>query len=682
MLDLSREKQPPKFLVFIFLLGICSLLYASALRCGFMLDSHHVIANNPTIKQPALYKNIFTKDFFAPYKKLEEVKLNYYRPVVLLTYIIDYKFWRLNAGGYHFTNILIHSLNGFLLYIFLLKFFKTNRAAFLGALFFCILPVQEWNINEIAGRTSLLQLTFSLLSLIKFVNFYETRRKAVFVLSLVYFILAILSREIALFFPLLIFLLGYFTSRNCKKTIQYTLPFLFVSVGYIVWRHYFLPIISTQQSLLQNFSVGNIYEWLVAVFSYLCQFVLPRKQAISNFINLENNPLKFMAAMVMSFVGAIFLFKKLNRQTGARAKEILFLGGLWVVIGFLPLYFALPQFEYLGPILSEAYFYLPSIGFSIILSYMICAFPREKYQKIFVILLSAYYFILVFYDNSFYKNEETLLRHFTTLEGKRNSLIAEQLFLKYDFDPLKAQEKVAVSTAVEEKSNWLVSLGIYYFERGLYSEAGKFFAQANQFAANAAALRGLGAVYFKTKQFDLALQYLNKSLALNPESNFSYRILGMVYYVQDRFLSAAAAFRQAVFFNPDDLTSWLYLGMAHFWDGNTALSQQAFAQAVHLSGDQGYVLRFAAVQIYNHGQTGYAVYFLEKAMTSFPDDEQTLLLLGKMYFNLGELNKAFRLWEKVLQLNAHNQEARDCLSQKEKMNLEIPGNKFILEKLY
>ena len=134
-MDIYKQK-PSQFLLFIFFLGLCLLTYAGTLRCDFDPDSQHVIVNNPTIKQPALYQNIFKRDFFSAYKQLENVKLNYYRPVVLLTYIIDYKLWRLNAGGYRFTNILIHCLNSLLIYILFLKLFKADWIASAGALFF------------------------------------------------------------------------------------------------------------------------------------------------------------------------------------------------------------------------------------------------------------------------------------------------------------------------------------------------------------------------------------------------------------------------------------------------------------------------------------------------------------------------------------------------------------------
>ena len=128
----------------------------------------------------------------------------------------------------------------------------------------------------------------------------------------------------------------------------------------------------------------------------------------------------------------------------------------------------------------------------------------------------------------------------------------------------------------------------------------------------------------------MALEYLRRSLAFDPESNFSYRILGMVYYAKDDFYDAALCFDRAVFFDPDDLSSLLYLGMAQFWNGKTALSQKAFTEAARLSGRESDVLQFTAIQIYNHGQTGYAVYFLKETIKRFPKDEQLRLLLEKM----------------------------------------------------
>ncbi|MDQ1274196.1 MAG: hypothetical protein QG591_2826 [Planctomycetota bacterium] len=48
---------------------------------------------------------IFTSYYFTAAGELS------YRPLVTLTYFIDYTLWHLNPLGYHLTNLLLHCLN-------------------------------------------------------------------------------------------------------------------------------------------------------------------------------------------------------------------------------------------------------------------------------------------------------------------------------------------------------------------------------------------------------------------------------------------------------------------------------------------------------------------------------------------------------------------------------------------
>jgi hypothetical protein len=81
----------------LFLITLISLaVYFPSSQSEFMLDDYAVVVQNPLIKRPALYPKIFTTDFFDPDKSSVKFKLNYYRPVTLLSFCPGYQLWQLS----------------------------------------------------------------------------------------------------------------------------------------------------------------------------------------------------------------------------------------------------------------------------------------------------------------------------------------------------------------------------------------------------------------------------------------------------------------------------------------------------------------------------------------------------------------------------------------------------------
>ena len=149
MLVDALHKKPSIFFVSVFLLLLCLMAYTASLRVGFVLDARYVVAKNPVIKQPALYKRILTGDLFNSYKEPFSRKLQYYRPVPLASLALDYRLFRLNAWGYHLANVIIHFFNSFLVFLLIVEIFREEKLAILCSAIFCIMPVQEWVVNYI-----------------------------------------------------------------------------------------------------------------------------------------------------------------------------------------------------------------------------------------------------------------------------------------------------------------------------------------------------------------------------------------------------------------------------------------------------------------------------------------------------------------------------------------------------
>ncbi len=144
------------FPVLLALVPVCTFL--NALYNGFVYDDIGIIEDNYFIRSFHNICKIFSKDYFQLSHELT------YRPVVTLSYFIDYAVWHLNPFGYHLTNIILHTINTLLLYFLLVWLIRIRSAALLSSLIFSIHPCITETVNAIGYREDLLVALFSFLS--------------------------------------------------------------------------------------------------------------------------------------------------------------------------------------------------------------------------------------------------------------------------------------------------------------------------------------------------------------------------------------------------------------------------------------------------------------------------------------------------------------------------------------
>ncbi|HEV2764267.1 MAG TPA: hypothetical protein VGV38_14895, partial [Pyrinomonadaceae bacterium] len=208
----------------------------------------------------AAYSNVldafFLSDDFAQIGKVLEGDLSvtwgrehggFFRPLFILSYALDAALWGRRPSGYHLTNVLLHSLNAFLVFLLAERIGRrTGRTdsdpprrgdalesdptrqseafmfepagrrwlAYASALVFLLHPSHTEAVSWISGRADLLSTLFCLLALLAFLSHARTRRRASLVFALVAFALALLSKEAALCFPLLAALAGIYFGRE------------------------------------------------------------------------------------------------------------------------------------------------------------------------------------------------------------------------------------------------------------------------------------------------------------------------------------------------------------------------------------------------------------------------------------------------------------------------------------
>lgn len=189
---LYGQIRPP-----LLIAAVTLLVYLNSLSGVFQFDDHNVIVNNPAVHGWSQW-----------WQGMCGI-----RPLLKLSYTLN---WTCGLGliGFHLFNVLVHVVNGLFVYRLAQAVTKQSfrpelagKAALTGALLFAIHPVQTEAITYLSGRSSSLFTCFYLASLFCYLR---CRRHAWLswpqCVSAIFFVLALLTKEVALTLPLALLL--------------------------------------------------------------------------------------------------------------------------------------------------------------------------------------------------------------------------------------------------------------------------------------------------------------------------------------------------------------------------------------------------------------------------------------------------------------------------------------------
>jgi hypothetical protein len=172
-----------------------------------------------------------------------------YRPLTEISIGVDHLVWGVGPFGYHLVNLVWHVLNTMLCYLFVRALVPPRPVvALTAALLFAVHPVHGDAIFWISARSDLLCTCFYLCSLTLFVRGRGPEQRRVATIgSLVCFLLALLSKEVALSLPFIIVILDLaapstrgFLARFRAHLGTYLL-YVGVALAYLTLRWIVLP---------------------------------------------------------------------------------------------------------------------------------------------------------------------------------------------------------------------------------------------------------------------------------------------------------------------------------------------------------------------------------------------------------------------------------------------------------
>jgi tetratricopeptide (TPR) repeat protein len=202
-----------------------------------------------SMDDPGMYQYLLNAEDFTVGQIFIPGGGNYYRPLLLVSYLADKYIWGLEESFMHLENIVFHLFNTLLLFAVVrkaasLQGIRSTLLPLTAALLFALHPLNTESVNWIAGRTDLLAAFFLLLSV--WLLLWRSNHWLRPTLAALCMLLACLAKETAIFllpaallFPL--FLPVCNSDRNgiftrLRRDWFSSLVFLLAGLGYFSFR--------------------------------------------------------------------------------------------------------------------------------------------------------------------------------------------------------------------------------------------------------------------------------------------------------------------------------------------------------------------------------------------------------------------------------------------------------------
>ena len=709
-------------------------LYVVTTRYALVGDDLILIGENPYLRSFHFLREIFTQNFWS-FRGARGESV-YYRPLIMFSFLLQARLFGLGPAPFHLFNVALNSAVVVMVYQMARRLWPEGRGAFWGALLFAALPVHTEDVATVSGISDLECALFFLAALLIYtkpgtgaaasdhhrhlggppsltggeVCFSRVRAW----MSSLLFLLAALSKEVALAAPLLMVFYEHFLrgdkARWSERLSRY-LPSFLLTAFYVV-----------------------VHLAVIADFTAVAS---PRRMP-------AKDSLMFGFTQLGAYVGKLFWPQHLTyywrfQPPSSLADPTLLLGvlfTLWstgmVAAGWRrdrPVSFAIIWFFLtLAPVLSlagmgvpaygERYLYLPSVGLCWLVGAGLAALGckgvrwRVASMGIALVLLMAATVRSVMrlpaWRSNFTLGLATVAEDPTAAmfhvylgneyreEGKRGPARIEYIAAIAN-DPLAGEAFVnlagvllddgsvgAAEDTLRRGAQWnptfskpLFVLGKMAQRRGDMEGARDLFERALERDPNdAEALLALGLLSLQEDRLEEAEDLLRRAAVVEPSSALVHLNLGAAYARQKNFTSTEAEFRRAIELAPDNESPYLALAGAYEDEGKQAAALDLYRQIVRVAPHSVNGQFRLGVLALKMGRNEEALAALAQAAVDQPKSARVHAQLGLAYLASGEVGRARHEIETAQSLDPNEQTVKTALTKLKAVTKISPGSSF------
>lgn len=608
------------------------LIYLNSLENTFVYDDYLTITNNHFIREWRYLSALFNQKYFAVSNELT------YRPVVTLSYFVDYAIWQLRPCGYHLTNLIIHTLNVYLVYFTAYLLFKNRITAFISCLLLSIHPIFSEAVNAVSYREDLLSATFLLVAFILFIKYNKSTNRRHFItwyaLSLLTYLLAMLSKETAVVLPFLILSYDLIFQKNHILNFHNRIRRLaanyagYIAIGgfYLFLRFYSFHNPGESVGYPGNRIFVNFIMMTKVLGYYVKTLFIPSPLNADYVVPLVFSPadVSFIISIILLIITAFILVKK------CRLSSIWTFSTIWFFTTLLPVLNIIP----INNIMAERYLYIPGIGFTMLFgSILTHRISKYRIYKPFRLASIAVVCLL-----------------FTWCTVSRNRIWLNEFTF--------STETIRRSPASFRVYN---DLGYFYYNNGLNDAAIQAFKDSIRVRHDQPKAHcNLGAAYALKGLNDEAIEELKVAIHLRNQYPEAHNNLGILYKRKGMLNEAVNEYIEALKVNPYYADAHNNLGSALIDQGRLDEALSEVEKAVKIRRNFALAHYNIAVVYFKKGQMNEAYNKLLEAYQLDPKNADVHISLGIVYLDhFHDKEKALSHIKEALRLNPNHKQAEE-----------------------
>jgi len=575
------SSSPPKkdrllsFIVFAF----AFLLYSNTLHHGYVLDDDVVYLKNNDVQMglsgiPGILHHSFIYGFTGHNDQS-------YRPVVLIIYAIEKEFFGNNPHTGHFINVLLFAMSCVLLFRLLKKLFQNLSLQTFSilnfqlsipliiTLLFASHPIHTEAVANIKGRDDILNFIFFELTLLFILKHIDANSKKYFFLSVLFFFISLLCKEMAVTFlaiiPLTVF---FFRNAPLKQIGLGVLSFAAAFGVYMLIRSSVLETVTFAEKMkvvnnaLAAATNGSdrIATALLILGRYILLLFFPHP--LSWDYSFNQIPIVSFTDVKVIITLLVFATLGLFSILNFKRKNIF---AYCILFFFITMSVVSNIFIMIGATLGERFLFTPSLALCIAFPFLLNRFGKNILPPTIGIILVLFSF-KTFSRNKDWKDNFSLFA--SGVEATPNSSRAESaLGSSYREQAEKEPDQnkrielfqkaiVYYKKAIDilpDNTEALYNAGVCYYGMGDKANAQKVYEQTlNISPEHISAANNLGVLYFERKEYESAKKYFLQAIKYDPNSADALGNLGAINHNLGDYKTAISYYEKALQFNPNN----------------------------------------------------------------------------------------------------------------------------------
>ena len=628
------------------LMAIVAALSANSVGGSFHYDDLHSILNNPNIRDLANVSAFFTdaKQFSV------DVDKAMYRPLLLLTYALNYSLGEYDVTGYHVVNVFFHGISAILVWSIAVSLGFERHVAFLVAALFAAHPLATEPVNYISSRSELLGAALFLASFRWFIAGSESARKA----SVILFALGLMSKSVVVVLPVILWLCQKWLLDQ-RPTARIHLPYWSVVVCYLsmlAWTRFLQSSIAGSPRALDV----QLWTQVKAMALYAKLLIMPVGLNVEHQFFEATNPWQAPVAL-----GLCLVVSTSALGWCALPRPSLFWLS-WMAITLAP-----ASITPLNVLINEHRLYLPLAGFALMCGGLFSGRSPTELPAFRMFALGVVFFAgLMIQRNSVWHDEKTLW---------------EDAAAK---SPLMVRPQVHLGNALRSRGQFDAAERAY--RRAIDLEPAHRAANTNLANLYLEAGQGTNDETTSRRLYEWSAERYEEVLDTDPAYKEALNNLGSVYALLGRDREAELAYRQAIDRNPHFADPYFNLG--GFYSQRHRLTEAVAMYERGLALERDADAYFALGNI--HAKTEQLPQAIAAYRAAWKTDDssvaygrnlaEVLLVHGERELGAGDGEAATRLWleareslERVIELDPGNEHAKKRLAQLGERLLDAVG---------